>query len=90
MLIQYKLDEKQYKELEQWLDKQNKDIIEKQRSSMSAEDFEDFTMNGQFAYTGAIGGGVTYMLTDTSLGTIIKVKHAITNEELDLTNYDEW
>ncbi len=41
-------------------------------------------------YYGAIGGGISYTFTPTSLGTIVKVKEAITGEELDLTEYNDW
>ena len=38
---------------------------------------------------GAIGGKETYLFTQTSLGLITVIKCAC-EEELDLTNYDEW
>lgn len=37
---------------------------------------------------GAIGGATTYSFTPTNLGMIFKVKHF--DEELDLTNYNDW
>jgi len=40
--------------------------------------------------TGAIGGRFTYSFTPTSLGTIVKVKCGLTNEEVDLTDYQDW
>ena len=90
MLIQYKLDEKQCERLDEWLEQQNQAVLEKQKKSMSDEEFKHLTMNGKYPYSGAIGGAVTYILTHTSLGSIIKVQHGFTNEVLDLTNYDEW
>jgi hypothetical protein len=39
-------------------------------------------------YEGAIGGGMTFSFTPTSLGTVVKVKYF--NEELDLTDYNDW
>ena len=41
-------------------------------------------------YTGAVGGRYTYSFTPTSLGVITKVSDAITNEVLDLTEYEGW
>lgn len=41
-------------------------------------------------YQGAIGGRLTYRFTDTSLGRVFTVHDSVTNEELDLTNYDAW
>ena len=39
-------------------------------------------------YQGAIGGGVTYEFTPTSIGTVFKVK--ANGKELDLSDYDSW
>lgn len=50
-------------------------------------------MNGKLkdgAYTGAIGGRFTFSFTPTSLGEVIKVTDSITNETLDLSDYDSW
>lgn len=41
-------------------------------------------------YTGAIGGRLTYSFTPTSLGIIEKVFDSVTNDELDVTEYDLW
>lgn len=38
---------------------------------------------------GAIGGQFTFKFIPTSIGTIVKVVYCHTNEELDLTDYDE-
>ena len=40
-------------------------------------------------YYGAIGGELTYSFTPTSLGVIVKVKHAY-GMEIDVTEYDDW
>lgn len=40
-----------------------------------------------FPYCGAIGGQFTYEFTPTSIGVIIVVKDAITDEKIDLTDY---
>lgn len=42
------------------------------------------------AYYGAIGGELTYLFTPTSLGVVVRVKHAVTGAELDLTDYASW
>lgn len=47
----------------------------------------------QHPYMGAIGGGLTYEFTPTSLGTVTKVHHPTVNGEvktLDVTDYDSW
>ena len=39
---------------------------------------------------GAIGGRYTYEFTPTGLGNIIKVKDNNTEDEIDLTNTEDW
>ncbi len=41
-------------------------------------------------FTGAIGGRFTYSLTPTERGNIVKIKDAVTKEELDVTEYEAW
>lgn len=40
--------------------------------------------------TGAIGGRFTYSFTETSVGTIIKVKDNSSGIERDFTDYSDW
>lgn len=42
-----------------------------------------------FPYQGAIGGGVTYCFTPTSLGEVTIVKYG-SDYELNLTDYGSW
>ena len=44
-------------------------------------------------YTGAIGGGLTYEFTPTSLGVVFKVvwgRGLYSEKSLDLTDYESW
>lgn len=41
-----------------------------------------------YPYEGAIGGGLTWEFTNTSIGQIIKVRYA--DMKLDLTDYGAW
>lgn len=41
-------------------------------------------------YTGVSGGRYTYVFTPTSLGCIVSVLDNVTNDKLDLTDYDLW
>lgn len=43
---------------------------------------------GNVPYYGAVGGGLEYIFTPTSIGVIVKVKEAYTGLELDLTDWD--
>jgi hypothetical protein len=61
-----------------WCDEQDKKVAQKQNRP-----------DGQ-AYYGAIGGAYTYMYTPTGLGLIVKIKNNLTEEILDLTDYENW
>lgn len=50
----------------------------------------DMTIEDKSFLGGAIGGRLTYKFTPTSLGVAIAVHDALTNEELDLTDYASW
>lgn len=39
---------------------------------------------------GATGGRITYQITPTTLGTVIKVIDNCTQDSLDLTEYEHW
>lgn len=41
-------------------------------------------------YTGAIGGRYTYSFCPTTLGVLVKITDSVTNEILDVTEYDGW
>ena len=57
---------------------------------ITEQDAKVVEMQGGEPYYGACGGSLTYMFTPTSLGLCVSVRHAITNEEINLTNYEEW
>lgn len=46
--------------------------------------------NNPDAYSGAIGGRITYMFTPTSLGLAVQAQDNLTKEILDLTDYEDW
>lgn len=72
----FSLNENQMLKLDVWLEDQNKKAAELQKKGAP--------------YYGAIGGAVTYSFIPTSLGIIATVKHAVTKEEIDLTDYNSW
>lgn len=78
---------------ESFLSWQN-DVLEKARQKQMAADtdgkLKHFLRMIDGPYYGSIGGGFTWKITHTSVGTIIKCTEAITGEEIDLTNYDMW
>lgn len=49
-----------------------------------------FDHNLSNTYSGAIGGRYTFSFTPTSLGLITKVRDNISEQEIDLTDYENW
>ncbi len=46
--------------------------------------------DGKEPYSGAIGGRLTFMVTGTSLGEIVKVRCCLCGHEHYLTNWDDF
>jgi len=62
--------------------------LDEQRASMSPEAFELYTQGGKYPYSGAIASAMTWHITYTSIGTVVKCTYW--GEELDLTDYGTW
>lgn len=72
----FKIDESQYKKLDDWTKIQDKKA--------------EALWKGSGPVGGAIGGCYTYCFTPTGLGLITVVKNCITKEEINLTNFEDW
>ena len=86
----FRITEDQQKQINEWLKPIQEKVLAHQKKTMSPERFAELTMNGEFPYTGASGGDLTYSFTHTSLGLITRVKYNLTKDILDLTDYDSW
>lgn len=42
----------------------------------------------RFPYTVCIGGCLTFSITETSIGNVVKVREGITGETIDLSDYE--
>ena len=76
------LSQKQIEKLKEWKKEQDQKVIDSQKETEFGYD--------NLPYYGAIEGGYTYEFTPTGLGCVIKVKNNMTNEVIDLTEYDLW
>lgn len=74
----FSLTHEQELKLNPWIEEQDKKSAEKQRRP-----------DGHPNY-GAIGGAYTYSFTPASIGMIVKVQNSVTNETIDLSDYDDW
>lgn len=85
----YELNQQQIELLNDWLTSVIDKIDQKYRSTRDIALAEHFKERGQ-VYAGVIGGNLSFTVTPTSLGTVIKVTESITGETLDLSDYDNW
>lgn len=86
----FEVTKEQMQKIGEWVKEQDQIAIARQKKTMSAEDFSLLTSDGQYPYTGACGGGLTYSFTHTSLGMVTKVHYALNDETLDVTDYNDW
>lgn len=90
--MKFELNDAQLEKLDSWKREQNKKAVEKQKAE--PPDIDERLLqemwNTGFPYTGAIGGDLEFIFTPTSIGVIAVVKHVMTGEELDLTDYNLW
>jgi len=75
----FNLNTQQYAKLNKWKQVQTEKAMKLQEVSGSSE------LNA-----GAIGGVYTYSFTPTSLGTVVKITNGLTNDVLDLSDYEDW
>lgn len=75
----FTLSQKELEQIAEWAKEQDAFVITAQQERGEAGNRPNY---------GAIGGELTYMFTPTGIGTIVKVVHAVTKAELDLTVYD--
>lgn len=84
------LTEAQNKLLNEFVDEQRAIAVEEQKKNLIGVPTSVTLACWEqgYPYTGAIGGDLTYLITPTSIGVIIKVRYNPTTEIIDLTDYD--
>jgi hypothetical protein len=79
---------------DEWMKSQHEKAVALQKQQVAHDDsfYDCYSVSWKegYPYTGAIGGGLTYHITPTNLGPIIKVSYILTGDEIDLTDYDMW
>jgi len=83
------LDAEQLAKLNAWLADLALKIDKKHRKEGRGNIAEHFKRNGK-VYAGVMGGNLTFSVTPLSVATVFKVVEEITEEKLDLTNYENW
>jgi len=88
--MKFHLDKEQIAKLEPWCEEQDRIVYERQLALEPGDPIGELAKELGGPYYGAIGGALTYCFSPTSLGTVVKVKHAGTGAILDLSDYDSW
>lgn len=91
--IEFTLNEAQEEKLRIWYELQNKKAAKLQVDSgelKTRPELEKDVIRQQKPYSGITSAGPIWILSQCGIGTSIVVKHWYTNEELDLTDYDNW
>ena len=78
----FSLDKIQQEKLAKWRKSQDVKVMEQQKGTKFEHSNE--------AYYGCSGGAYTYEFTPTSLGLVVVVRNGMTEEEIDLSDYDSW
>ncbi len=92
--MMFELTANQKKVVDEWMEEQYKKAIQIQKESVSTSDtFYDIYQESWemgYPYEGAIGGGITYCFTPTSIECITVIRYSLTKEELDITDWENW
>lgn len=89
-MISFHVSKSQFKILTEWMEEQDRIALSIQKETMHPAEWEELTCNGEYPYYGTSSGEVHYKFIPTSIGTMLKVYHSFTKQEIDLTEYDNW
>lgn len=84
--MKFELTPGQVAAFEAWRVEVQKRGAAKQRST----DPDAPQLSADAPYTGAIGGAFTFSFTPTSVGDVVTVCDSITDETIDISEYDQW
>ncbi len=88
--MKFEVTKEEQSKIKEWLKNEvEPEILEKQKVEYRDNLFIMSILNRGQIYEGAIGGGLTYCFSNTSIGQIFYVEHW-SGKELNLTNYDMW
>lgn len=85
------ITEAEQKRIAAWFKEQDAKVVQmQQKSGQFKSPFVQKLHQRGFGYYGACGGALTFSFTPNGLATVFKVTHGLTQETLDLTDYDNW
>lgn len=85
------IEENESLKFKEWAKEQDKIAVELQQERVKEpHEFCRSCWAQGYPYEGASGGRYTYSATSTSMGTVLEVKDNITQNKIDLTDYESW
>ncbi len=87
--MKFEITKYQHIKIEDWLNTiVYPEVIQHQKEYLAPSEFVNHCWDNNIPYEGAIGGGLTYSFSPTSIGIVCKVCYQ--DYELDITDYDQW
>jgi hypothetical protein len=85
----------QFDKYQKWIIEQNKKAIKIQKKKIKKTDdqyeiYKSFGWDMGYPYCGAVGGEIDWIFTPNGIGDCCVVRHHITGDELNLTDYSTW
>lgn len=92
--MKFEITDEQHARAMKWIKEEvyPKIVAQQRETFKNPTQFHFDCWDAGYPYEGAIGGGITYEFTPTSIGVVERVKYSTHNEEfsLDLTDYKSW
>ena len=86
------ITEDEQKRIAAWFKEQDAKVVQMQQKSgkFKGDPLVQKLHQRGMGYYGACGGALTFQFSPSGLGTVFTVTHALTQETLNLTDYDSW
>lgn len=92
--MKFEISEENEAKIDEWLANEiYPDLIQQQKDTIAEPTiFHTMSWEDGFPYEGAIGGGISYKFTPTSLGVIFEAEYSFGGKTftLNLTRYEDW
>lgn len=91
-MFNFSLTPDQIQKLDTWVADCHKRAVAEQKATPPDVPIEilESCWEAGFPYTGATGGDLTYSFTPTSIGVMVKIRNGLTNDTLDVTDWENW
>lgn len=92
--MEFNLSENQLRKLFAWQSQENKHLIKMQKEEIT-KDMSDYQIYKSawdlgYPYAGSSGADLSYNFTPSSIGTFVTVKNNLSENEINLTEYESF